>query len=67
MLPQTPKNFRKKFLQKIEEAWDKNPELRFNQLIVDISKPKEPCPEIFYMTNDTMLNKIKEWLNKTKE
>lgn len=64
MLPKTPKNFRKKLLQKLEVAWDKNPELRFAQLMVNVIKPKEPVPEIFYINNDDLMNKVNSWIER---
>ena len=63
MLQQTPKNFRKKFLQKLGDAWDKNPELQFTQLIAYITKSKESVPEIYFLNNDIMMNKLNDWLN----
>lgn len=64
MLPQTPKQFRKRLLQKIEEAWDKTPELRFGQLIVNIIKTENPCPEVFYFSNEKMMDQTNLWLNE---
>lgn len=40
----------------VRTVWLQNPDLRLGQLIIAASKPKEPCPEIFYI-EDAQLSK----------
>jgi uncharacterized protein YihD (DUF1040 family) len=47
----------------IEEIWNENPDFRLGQLIVNAVKPSEPCPQVFYVEDDVMMNKLKDLLS----
>lgn len=36
-------------LRVLNYVWEKNPHLRFGQLLVNVVNPSTPCPEIFYI------------------
>jgi uncharacterized protein YihD (DUF1040 family) len=44
-------------LQALKEEWERNPEMRLTQLIVNLVKPNEPCPQVFYF-EDAMLLEV---------
>lgn len=50
----------KPFLAKIEKLWLKNPDLRFGQLIVWITRTNEIMPKFFYMEDEIVLEKLEE-------
>ena len=50
----------KPFLQKLEELWLKNPDLRFGQLMICIAKTEEATPKLFYMEEKEFLEKMRE-------
>jgi len=43
-------------IEKIEKIWRHRPDWRLGQLILNIVKIK--CPELFYLEDDTILEKI---------
>jgi hypothetical protein len=47
----------------IEEIWNENPDFRLGQLIVNAVRPNEPCPQVFYVEDDVMKNKLKDLLS----
>jgi hypothetical protein len=53
-------------LKLIEEFWNENPDFRLGQLIVAAAKPKDPCPQIFYLEDDIMKEKLDELLLTTR-
>ncbi|MDT9000629.1 hypothetical protein RQP53_15245 [Paucibacter sp. APW11] len=42
-------------LAAIRLAWVESPDLRLGQLLVNAIRPKEPCPEVFYVEDDQLL------------
>lgn len=57
----------KPFLEKIEQLWNSNPDLRFGQLVMAIAKTGESNPALFYMEDDEFgekINDLKKHLNK---
>jgi|GEM_PF-874182 len=59
------KNRIPKILKELERVWKKNPDLRLGQLIMIAARPKDPCPRVFYVEDDEMLNGIQAFGNKT--
>jgi hypothetical protein len=49
-------------LDKLREAWIKEPDLRLAQLIVIAVKPKTPCPDVFYTEDDKLLKGLEDYL-----
>ena len=50
----------KPFLAKIEKLWLENPDLRFGQLIIWMSKIAEQNPKLFYMEEKEFLKNMVE-------
>jgi uncharacterized protein YihD (DUF1040 family) len=48
-------------LDELRKAWEKNPDLRLCQLIVNLAKPPHPTPEIFYLEDDVLLSRLKNY------
>ena len=46
-----------RLLNQIREVWQKVPDWRLGQLLVNAVEPKEPCPEIFSV-EDSRLEKL---------
>jgi len=42
-------------LATLKRVWEQQPDLRLGQLIVVAAKPKQPCPEVFYVEDDALL------------
>lgn len=45
----------KETLANLERIWTNNPDFRLGQLLVNATKPKNPCPEVFYIEDDKIL------------
>jgi uncharacterized protein YihD (DUF1040 family) len=56
----------KPFIEKLENVWTKNPDFRFGQLIMVISKTGEHNPKLFNMEEDEFEKKIEELENLLK-
>ncbi len=50
------KNRIPKILNELERIWKSNPDFRLGQLIVVGVTPKEPCPEVFYIEDEDLLD-----------
>jgi uncharacterized protein YihD (DUF1040 family) len=46
-------------LNELREVWMANPDLRFGQLVVNVVKPKEPTPEVFYIEDDEFRGRLR--------
>lgn len=42
-------------LDKLREVWERHPDLRLTQLVVNVAGATPPCPEIFYLDDDALL------------
>ena len=45
-------------LEVIRHAWMRYPDLRLGQLLVNAVRPSEPCPEVFYVEDSSLLQKL---------
>lgn len=57
-------------LEKLEQLWLENPDLRLGQLLMVVAMTGEQNPKLFYMEDDIMLQQIEsrlEQLRKTRE
>lgn len=54
-------------LEHLERIWKSNPDFRLGQLIVIATKPKEPCPEVFYKEDNDLLEGLLNFENRIKE
>lgn len=43
------------------DAWRQHPELRLGQLLVNLVGVSQPCPEIFYITDKDLLEKLRKY------
>lgn len=46
-------------LTALREAWLRNPEQRLGQLLVNAANPKAPCPELFYLGDQALLERLR--------
>ncbi|MFK7748023.1 MAG: hypothetical protein AB8B65_06520 [Kordia sp.] len=53
-----------KILNELERIWKANPDFRLGQLIVVGTKPKEACPEVFYIEDENLLEGLLNFENK---
>ena len=49
----------------LRTIWAKNPDLRLAQIIVNAARPEVPCPQIFYVEDDMLLQGLHQ-LSKEK-
>jgi uncharacterized protein YihD (DUF1040 family) len=49
----------------LRTIWEKNPDLRLAQIIVNAARPEVPCPQIFYVEDDMLLQGLHQ-LSKEK-
>jgi len=45
-------------LAELAEAWKRNPRLRLCQLLVNVIAPETSCPELFYIEDGQLLEKL---------
>ncbi len=45
-------------LRLLEQVWQKQPDLRLCQLLVNHVRPTSPCPEIYYVEDDVLLRRL---------
>ena len=60
------KNRIPKILNELERIWKANPDFRLGQLMVIATKPKNPCPEVFYIEDEDILKGIQSIGQSTK-
>lgn len=58
-------------LKELEQIWKANPDLRLGQLIVNATRPKDPCPSVFFIEDEDLVKGIRgigkpRALNETK-
>jgi len=46
-------------MAQLQADWERNPDLRLMQLLVGLIKPKEPCPEVFYLEDEVLLELLR--------
>ena len=46
-------------LDAIREKWEKEPDLRLSQLVVNAISPSEPCPQVYYFEDEQLFSKLK--------
>ena len=57
MIPRDPKRI-PEVLRLIEEVWQKNPDWRLGQLLLNHINPVSPCPELYYIADDALLRRL---------
>lgn len=51
-------------LTELRRLWMEVPDWRLGQLIVNCVAPSQPCPEVFNMEDEEMLNAIRDMRNR---
>jgi hypothetical protein len=46
-------------LEALMDAWARYPAMRLGQLIVNVVRPENPCPEIFYIEDSQLIKKLR--------
>lgn len=46
-------------LDALRVVWEQNPDLRLTQLLVNLIRPGEPCPRVFYFEDDELLKRLR--------
>ena len=46
-------------LNELERIWKEYPDLRLGQIIMIATRPKNPCPEVFYIEDDNIFEGLK--------
>jgi hypothetical protein len=49
-------------LDVIREIWEREPDLRLGQIVVNAIRPGEPCPQIFGAEDDELLKGLREYV-----
>lgn len=47
-------------IEKLWDAWRANPDLRLGQLLVNLIRPGEPCPAVFYFEDAELLKRLQD-------
>lgn len=47
-------------LEALRLTWQQEPDLRLGQLLINIAKPQSPCPELFYLEDDELLQYLNQ-------
>ena len=45
----------------IRQAWEEQPDLRLGQLVVIATQPAEPCPELFLIEDEALVEGINRY------
>ena len=48
----------------LKQVWEANPDLRLGQLLVNLARPTEPCPELFYLEDSKLHEAVRRALEK---
>ncbi|MCU0706558.1 MAG: hypothetical protein MUF18_21590 [Fimbriiglobus sp.] len=48
-------------LEEIRRIWTACPDLRLSQLLVNVIRSPEPCPQIFYFEDDKLLDRLRAY------
>jgi uncharacterized protein YihD (DUF1040 family) len=46
-------------LEEIRRIWTAYPDLRLTQLLVNVIRPSEPCPQVFSFEDDELLKRLR--------
>ena len=47
-------------IEKIWILWQAHPDLRLGQLLVNLIRPSEPCPQVFSFEDTELLNRLQD-------
>ncbi len=49
---------------KINLIWEKNPDLRLMQLLINSIQPKDPCSELYYYEDTNLEKQLDDFIRK---
>ena len=52
------KKHRDRMLRSLGLLWERYPDMRLSQLLINVMSPREPCPEVFYQEDGNLIRKI---------
>ena len=50
-------------LEALMDAWSRHPAMRLGQLIVNVVRPENPCPEIFSIEDSQLMKKLRKFVS----
>lgn len=56
-----------RILEKIRQVWEKHPDLRLAQLLVNAMGSVPPAPHIFYHEDNKLEETLDQWLKKQNQ
>lgn len=54
-------------LNAIKGIWESSPDLRLGQLIMILVRSKDPFPDLFYLEDDELEQKVREYSDRTEK
>jgi uncharacterized protein YihD (DUF1040 family) len=45
----------------LRRVWEQQPDLRLGQLVVIAARPEQPCPEVFHVEDDALLQGLLDY------
>ncbi len=60
------KNRIKPILEKLENYWLQNPDLRLGQIILNVIVPQSSHSEVYYLEDEKFEEKLDEYISKNK-
>lgn len=59
--PRRNSNRIESILVQVQRLWKANPDWRLGQLIVNIAKVSQPCPEVYYLEDDVLSDRLEAY------
>ena len=50
-----------RILATLRRVWEQDPDLRLGQLVVIATRPQQPCPEVFHVEDDVLLEGLLDY------
>lgn len=54
-------------LMRIQRIWEKYPDQRLLQLIINAVRPKDPCSELYALADMKLMKKLEGYAKKARE
>ena len=51
-------------LEAVRRVWVKHPDLRLTQLLVNLVRPADPCPQVIYFEDTELLKRLEEFATR---
>lgn len=48
-------------LDLIADIWQRHPDYRLTQLIMNAANPRDPCPELYYLDDDELRKRLEAY------